>query len=357
MATSDNEASYTSYTSASEDIGSEDTPEEFELVELSSSSTATSPSASSPRRSPQLAEKRSRILEKEGVNFRPKRRRHDTAPPPHMIVVPVSSLPHPRAAGPPVPGGLFTHPPPHVPNSVSFSPCGQAHHPHEQGTRPLQNSPPPQASKKQDQMGGYACLLRICHSFHEKYSNFKAKGLVGFHQEAYNPHHALYHHNAHHQDNTHHHHSHHRPGIASVRGGVSSLSRFLKMNPSSDRRGSQGTSMPVLNPPLPLHKEQQPGQHHRSQYHCPGGRKQGEVPHHHHHPLHCSLSIILLQTHQGLETAAKGDTVPHCHRVEARVLPPRPHQFLPDEPIDPADSFHISSLPHLVKCLYIFFHI
>ncbi|GIX98677.1 hypothetical protein CDAR_31531, partial [Caerostris darwini] len=52
---------------------------------------------------------------KEGVNFRPKRRRHDTAPPPHMIVVPVSSLPHPRAAGPPVPGGLFTHPPPHVP--------------------------------------------------------------------------------------------------------------------------------------------------------------------------------------------------------------------------------------------------
>ncbi|GIX99167.1 hypothetical protein CDAR_601651 [Caerostris darwini] len=103
---SNDEGSYTSYTSASEDIGSEDTPEELGGDELSSSSSTTttaSSSASSPRRSPRLAEKRSRILEKEGVNFRPKRRRHGTGPP-HMIIVPVASLPHPRAAGPPVPG-------------------------------------------------------------------------------------------------------------------------------------------------------------------------------------------------------------------------------------------------------------
>ncbi|GIY70227.1 hypothetical protein CDAR_49482, partial [Caerostris darwini] len=62
---SNNESSYTSYTSASEDIGSEDSSEVIEGVELSSSSTATTTSspASSPRRSPRLAEKRSRILE------------------------------------------------------------------------------------------------------------------------------------------------------------------------------------------------------------------------------------------------------------------------------------------------------
>ncbi|GIY70229.1 hypothetical protein CDAR_49481, partial [Caerostris darwini] len=114
---SNNESSYTSYTSASEDIGSEDSSEVIEGVELSSSSTATTTSspASSPRRSPRLAEKRSRILEKEGVKFRPKRSRYDTGRPPYMTIVPASSLPHPRAAGPPVPGGLFTHPPPHVP--------------------------------------------------------------------------------------------------------------------------------------------------------------------------------------------------------------------------------------------------
>ncbi|GIY41035.1 hypothetical protein CDAR_204181 [Caerostris darwini] len=115
---SHDENSYTSYTSASEDIGSEDTPEELRGDELSSSSSATtattSSSASSPRRSPRLAEKRSRILEKEGVTFRQKRRRHGTGPP-HVIIVPVASLPHPRAAGPPVAGGLFTHSPPHVP--------------------------------------------------------------------------------------------------------------------------------------------------------------------------------------------------------------------------------------------------
>ncbi|GIY49981.1 hypothetical protein CDAR_109601 [Caerostris darwini] len=126
---SDNE---TSYTSASEEIGSEDSPdpealEGADLCSSSSSTTQASPTtpaspttraspttpaspaadsspASSPRRSPRLAEKRSRILEKQGVNFRPKRRRYDTGAPPHMIIVPVSSLPHPRAAGPPVPG-------------------------------------------------------------------------------------------------------------------------------------------------------------------------------------------------------------------------------------------------------------
>ncbi|GIY55617.1 hypothetical protein CDAR_560031, partial [Caerostris darwini] len=104
------------------DIGSEDTPEELEesssslaSATISHHSSHHSSPASSPRRSPRLAEKRSRILEKEGVKFRAKRRRHDTGAPPHMIIVPVSSLPHPRAAGPPVPGGLFTHPPPHVP--------------------------------------------------------------------------------------------------------------------------------------------------------------------------------------------------------------------------------------------------
>ncbi|GIY26832.1 hypothetical protein CDAR_56771 [Caerostris darwini] len=78
---SDNE---TSCTSASEDIGSEDTPEEVSEVELDFRSSSTSSSAarsvassaaSSPRRSPRLQKKRSRIVEKEAVSFWPKRRR------------------------------------------------------------------------------------------------------------------------------------------------------------------------------------------------------------------------------------------------------------------------------------------
>ncbi|GIY19800.1 hypothetical protein CDAR_365751 [Caerostris darwini] len=110
---SEDEALYTSYTSASEDIGSQDTPEEFGGSSSSSSrasaATTCSP-AGSPRRSPRLAEKRSRLLEKEGVKFRAKRRRHGTGAPPHMVIVPVSSLPHPRAAGPPVPGKTLSIP-------------------------------------------------------------------------------------------------------------------------------------------------------------------------------------------------------------------------------------------------------
>ncbi|GIY67574.1 hypothetical protein CEXT_782681 [Caerostris extrusa] len=79
MYSSDNE---TSCTSASEDIGSEDTPEEMSEFELDFSSSSTSSSAassaarsggasspssaaSSPRRSPRLQKKRSRIVEKE----------------------------------------------------------------------------------------------------------------------------------------------------------------------------------------------------------------------------------------------------------------------------------------------------
>ncbi|GIY24669.1 hypothetical protein CDAR_585601 [Caerostris darwini] len=99
MSFSDDET-YTSYTSASEDIGSEDTPEGSESeMEISSpaistttspaSSTATSRAtspASSPRRSPRLDQKRSRILEKDGVNFRAKRRRIDLSPPPQMML-------------------------------------------------------------------------------------------------------------------------------------------------------------------------------------------------------------------------------------------------------------------------------
>ncbi|GIY97142.1 hypothetical protein CEXT_303731 [Caerostris extrusa] len=67
MSFSDSET-YTSYTSASEDIGSEDTPEWNDSeMEISSpvistttspaSSTATSPASSSPRRSPHLDQK------------------------------------------------------------------------------------------------------------------------------------------------------------------------------------------------------------------------------------------------------------------------------------------------------------
>ncbi|GIY73575.1 hypothetical protein CEXT_62671 [Caerostris extrusa] len=119
MSYSDNE---TSSASASEDIGSEDTPEEFSEDELdfssptistttsSASSPATSPAtsratspaaspaasltaspAASPRRSSQLEQKRSLILEKDGVNFRTKRRRVDL-PPPQMMVDPVPGL-------------------------------------------------------------------------------------------------------------------------------------------------------------------------------------------------------------------------------------------------------------------------
>ncbi|GIX76391.1 hypothetical protein CDAR_418971 [Caerostris darwini] len=105
---SDNE---TSFTSASEDIGSEDTPEELSEFELdfssSTSSTTASPATSratsratsnatspttSPRRSPRLEKKRSRILEKEGVSFRAKRRRI-VSPSPDIMVDPAASLP------------------------------------------------------------------------------------------------------------------------------------------------------------------------------------------------------------------------------------------------------------------------
>ncbi|GIY23576.1 hypothetical protein CDAR_7441 [Caerostris darwini] len=62
------------------EIGSEDSSEVVEGVELSSSSTAatTSSPASCPRRSPRLAAKRSRILQKEGVTSRSRR---TTGPP------------------------------------------------------------------------------------------------------------------------------------------------------------------------------------------------------------------------------------------------------------------------------------
>ncbi|GIX69285.1 hypothetical protein CEXT_740631 [Caerostris extrusa] len=81
----------TSFTSASEDIGSEDTPEVSESeLDISSTtiSTTTSPASSapsSPRRSPRLDMKRSRILEKDEVNFRAKRPRIDLSPPQMML--------------------------------------------------------------------------------------------------------------------------------------------------------------------------------------------------------------------------------------------------------------------------------
>ncbi|GIX81589.1 hypothetical protein CDAR_298831, partial [Caerostris darwini] len=101
MYSSDNE---TSVTSASEDIGSEDTPEESSKFELdfrsssTSSAAASSSGASSPRRSPRLEKKRSRIMEKEGVSFRAKRRRI-VSPSPDIMVDPVASWPQS-----PVPG-------------------------------------------------------------------------------------------------------------------------------------------------------------------------------------------------------------------------------------------------------------
>ncbi|GIY70801.1 hypothetical protein CDAR_73611, partial [Caerostris darwini] len=137
MYSSDNE---TSVTSASEDIGSEDTPEQVSEVELDFSSSSTSSSAaassaasspaSSPRRSPRLQKKRSRILE-ERVSFWPKRRRI-VSPSPGMIS-PVSgsgessvgrstpSLPSTRSCSPSLPpSGSCT---PSLPSSRSSPVC------------------------------------------------------------------------------------------------------------------------------------------------------------------------------------------------------------------------------------------
>ncbi|GIY53633.1 hypothetical protein CEXT_629381 [Caerostris extrusa] len=251
------ENSYTSYTSASENIGSEDTPEELRGDELTSSSTTatTSSSASSPRRSPRLAEKRSRILEKEGVTFRQKRRRHGTGPP-HMIIVPVASLPHPRAAGPPVPGGLFTHSPPHVPTvrilvwpsppPTSWSPASGA------------SSPPKPSS-----------------------------------EPVWQP-------------------------------------RYFDGCPESFATSLQGL------------KFLEPGQ--TFQHRCPGGRQPGEVPHHH-HPLHFSLNI--LQTRQIWRDLFGRNSPSLPSSGGSSPASPPSHHRLPDEPPDPADFIHISSLPLL----------
>ncbi|GIY57316.1 hypothetical protein CDAR_514511 [Caerostris darwini] len=151
MYSSDNE---TSVTSASEDIGSEDTPEESREFELdfrssSTSSSGASSAAISPRRSPRLEKKRSRIMEKEGVSFRTKRRRI-VSPSPDIMVDPAASWPQspvpegsPAAVqrssaspSPPPPPGRTTRSGRFHPYSKPASPAAAARPPPPPASRP-----------------------------------------------------------------------------------------------------------------------------------------------------------------------------------------------------------------------------